>query len=62
MTSARLLLLRLRRQRGLHLAAIADGGAAGTRAEWHKQQAAKLALQIAELEEEVKREEAGNDG
>lgn len=54
-------LLALRRQRGLHLAAIVDGGAAGARAEWHKEQAARLSLEIERLEEEIRVEEARKD-
>lgn len=57
MTSpARARLAQLRSQRGQHLAAIVRCG--GALREYHKQEAAKLSMEIERLEEEIRREEA----
>ena len=50
---------RLRQQRGQYLARLADSKGRGHMAEYYRQEAAKLALQITQLEEEIKREANG---
>lgn len=62
MTALLARLHRLRRERGLHLAWLVDNGRRGALAEYHKQEAGRLDLEIVELEETLKRKEARGNG
>lgn len=57
MTALRARLLRLRCERGWHLAALLESGHRPAITAYHRGEAARLDLEIVELEEAIKREE-----